>query len=68
MVKNPPAKQKTRVQSLGWEDPVNREMANHSNIFAYEIPWTEEPGRDQIRVGHDFEIKPPPPPIKILLP
>ena len=35
------------VQSLGWEDPLEKEMATHSNILAWEIPWTEEPGRLQ---------------------
>ena len=33
------------VQALGWEDPLEQEMATHSNILAWEIPWTEEPGR-----------------------
>ena len=33
-----------RVQSLGWEDPLEEEMATHSSILAWEIPWTEEPG------------------------
>ena len=47
MVKNPPAKQETRVRSLGKEDSLEKEMATHSNIFALEIPWTEEPGRLQ---------------------
>ena len=45
-VKNPPAvqeTQKTRVQSLGWEDPLEKEMATSSNILAWEIPGTEEP-------------------------
>ena len=46
-VKNQPAMQKTRVQSLGWEDPLEKEMATHSSILAWEIPWTEEPGRLQ---------------------
>ena len=36
--------QETRVQSLGWEDPLEKEMATHSSILAWEIPWTEEPG------------------------
>ena len=45
MVKNLPAMQETRVQSLGWEDPLEKEMATHSSILAWEIPWTEEPGR-----------------------
>ena len=57
MVKNPPAMQDTRVQSPGGEDLVEKEMANHSNIFAGEIPWTEEPGGLQSmgpqRVRHD---------------
>ena len=43
VVKNPPAKQETEVQSLGWEDPPEKGMAAHSNILAWEIPWTEEP-------------------------
>ena len=42
-VKNPPATQETRVQSLGREDPLEKEMATHSSILAWEIPWTEEP-------------------------
>ena len=44
MVKNLPAMQSTQVQSLGWEDPLEKEMATHSSILAWEIPWTEEPG------------------------
>ena len=47
MVKNLPAKQETWVQSLGWEDPLEKEMATHSSILAWRIPWTEEPGRLQ---------------------
>ena len=43
-VKNLPAMQDTWVQSLGWEDPLEKEMATHSSILAWEIPWTEEPG------------------------
>ena len=46
------------VQSLGWEDPLEKEMATHSSILAWKIPWTEEPGRLQSmglqRVGHDW--------------
>ena len=42
-VKNPPAMQETQVQSLGWEDPLEKEMPTHSSIPAWEIPWTEEP-------------------------
>ena len=37
--------QETQVRSLGWEDPLEKEMATHSSILAWEIPWTEEPGR-----------------------
>ena len=44
MVKNLPAMQETRVQSLGQEDPLEKEMATHSSILAWEISWTEEPG------------------------
>ena len=42
MVKNLPALQETHVQSLGWEDPLKKELATHSSIFAWEIPWIEE--------------------------
>ena len=44
MVKNLPAMQDTWVQFLGWEDPLEKEMATHSSILAWRIPWTEEPG------------------------
>ena len=44
MVKNPPAKQETRVQLLGQGDPLEKEMSTHSSIPAWEIPWTEQPG------------------------
>ena len=47
MVKGPPAMQETRVQSLGQEDPLQKEMATHCSILAWRIPWTEEPGRLQ---------------------
>ena len=57
MVKHLPVMQETRVQSLGWEDPLEKEMATHSSTLAWKIPWTEEPGRLQSmgsqRVGHD---------------
>ena len=43
MVKNPPAMQETRGQSLGQEDTLEKEMATHSSIVAWRIPWTEEP-------------------------
>ena len=47
MVKNLPAKQEIRVRSLGWEDPLEKEIETHSSILAWEIPWTEKPGRQQ---------------------
>ena len=47
MVKNLPAIQETGVSSLDWEDPLEKEMATRSNIPAWRIPWTEEPGRLQ---------------------
>ena len=43
-VKNPSAMQETQVQSLSWEDPLEKGMATHSSILAWRIPWTEEPG------------------------
>ena len=46
-VKRLPAVQETRVPSLSWEDPLEREMATHSSTLAWKIPWTEEPGRLQ---------------------
>ena len=57
-VKRLSAMQETRVRSLGWEDPLEKEMAIHSSTRAWKIPWTEEPGRLQSmgsqRVGHDW--------------
>ena len=57
MVKNLPAMQETLVRSLGREDPLEKEMATHSSILAWRIPWTEEPSGLQStglqRVGHD---------------
>ena len=57
MVKLLPAVQETQVRSLGWEDPLEKEMATHSSTLAWKIPWTEEPGRLQSmglqRVRHD---------------
>ena len=44
MVKHLPTRQETGVQSLGWEDPLEKRMATHSSIAAWRIPWTEEPG------------------------
>ena len=43
-VKKLPVRQETRVRSLGWEDPLQEEMATHSSILAWKIPWTEKPG------------------------
>ena len=49
--------QETQVQSLGWEDPLEEKMATHSSVLAWEMPWTEKPGRLQStgsqRVRHD---------------
>ena len=57
MVKHLSTMQETQVQSLGQEDPLEKEMATHSSILAWKIPWTEEPSRLQSmgsqRVGHD---------------
>ena len=57
-VKALPAMWETRVRSLGWEDPLEKEMAAHSSTLALRIPWREEPGRLQStgsqRVGHDW--------------
>ena len=47
VIKNPPAMQETRVPYLGLEGPLEEEMATHSNILAWEIAWTEKPGRLQ---------------------
>ena len=56
-LKRLPARRETRVQSLGWEDPLEKEMATYSSILAWKIPRTEEPGRllstGSQRVGHD---------------
>ena len=57
MIKSLPAMREMWVQSLGWEDSLEKGMATHSSILAGRIPWTEEPGRLQSmgsqRVGHD---------------
>ena len=57
MAKHLPTMRETWVQSLSWEDPLEKEMATHSITLAWKIPWTEEPGRLQSmglqRVGHD---------------
>ena len=57
VVKNLPAVQEAQVQSLGLEDPLEKEMATHFKMLAWRIPWTEEPGRSQSmglqKVRHD---------------
>ena len=57
VVKNLPTMQETRVQSFGWEDPLEEGMATHSSILAWRITWTEKPGRlwsmGSQRVRHD---------------
>ena len=59
-VKNLPKIQETQVQSLGWEDPLEKGMVTHSSILSWRIPWTEEPGGPQSmqskRVGHHWEM------------
>ena len=63
-VTNLPAMQEKQVQSLGQEDPLEKEMATHSSILAWGILWTEKPGglqsMESQRVRHDLETKPPP--------
>ena len=57
MVKHLPTMWETQVQSLGWEDPLEKEMATHSSALAWKTPWMEEPGRlpsmGSQRVGHN---------------
>ena len=57
MVKNLPAMWETWIQSLGWEDPLEKELATHSSTLAWRIPWTKEPGglqsMESQRVRHD---------------
>ena len=57
MVNNLPAMQETRVQSMGWEDLLEKRMATYSNVLAWRTPWTEEPGglysMGSQRVGHN---------------
>ena len=59
-LKHLPGIQETQVQSLGWEDPLEKEMATHSSILAWEIPWTEGTGYcpwGHKRVRHDLAAK-----------
>ena len=53
MVKKLPVMEETGVRSLGWEDPLEKEMATNSSIPGWRIPWTEEPGRPQSMGSHD---------------
>ena len=57
VIKSLPAVWETQVRSLGWEDPLEKEMGTHSSILAWKIPWMEEPGRSRSigwqRIGHD---------------
>ena len=61
-LKRLPPMRETQVRSLGWEDPLEKEMAIHSSILAWRIPWTEKPSRLQSigsqRVGHDWATSP----------
>ena len=57
VLKNLSSMQEAWVQSLGWEDPLEKEMATHSSILVWEIPWTEEPGRLQsMGVSKELDI------------
>ena len=70
-VKSLPAVQETQVRSLGREDPLEKEMATHSSVLDWEIPWTEEPGGLQVhgvaRVRHDSATKPPIPSMRMVV-
>ena len=70
-VKNPTSVWEPQVWFLGQEDPLEKEMATHSSILAWRIPWREEPGRLQsmrvARLRHDLATKPPPPPLWVEL-
>ena len=54
MVQNLPAMQETQVQSLDWEDPLEKEVATHSSIVAWRFPWKEEPGGLQSYVSQSW--------------
>ena len=54
-VKNLPAMQETWVRSLGWKIPLEKEMATHSSILAWRIPWTEEPDGLQFMGSHELD-------------
>ena len=61
VVNSLPAIQETQVQSVGWDDPPEEDIATHSSILAWEIPWTQEPGGLQSQglktVGHELATK-----------
>ena len=56
LVKNPPAMMETWVRSLGWEDPLAKEVATHSSLLAWRIPWTKEPGGPQSMGSQELDI------------
>ena len=56
-VKCLPTMRETQVRSLGWEDPLEKEMATYSSILAWKIPWTEEPGELQSKGSHKVGYK-----------
>ena len=57
-VKHLPTMWETQVRTLGWEDPLEKEIATHSSILAWKIPWTEEPGRLQ-SMGSELDMTEP---------
>ena len=61
VVKNPPAVFEMRAPALGQEDPLEKEMATHSSIFAWRIPWIEDPGRLQSMGSQESDIVTKPP-------
>ena len=56
LVKNPPAMQESWVQSLGWKDPLEKEMTTRFNILAWEIPWTQELSRLQSMQSQELNM------------
>ena len=56
LVRNLPAMQQTWVRFLSWEDPLEKEMATHSSILAWRIPWTEEPRRLQSTESQEWDV------------
>ena len=56
LVKNLPTVQETQIQSLGWEDPLEKGMATGSSILTWRIPWTEEPGRLQFMGSKELDM------------